>query len=193
MGTPTSFTYPCGGRLCVDTFYDIYDNGGGGCGLFCDIVKIVSPVEEIKGCVKHPSLWHCAVAVASVTPAKGPLKAERLVKGVRDAKRARRASKAKEILPKPIVNDAELQNYVNDLYKGTTNPNRVGTGTTADAVREEVATGQATAGKFHIQKAEDTARGLGNWLRRNPGADPHDRLVARSLRDELLDALGRGR
>jgi hypothetical protein len=69
----------------------------------------------------------------------------------------------------------------------------MGWDTTGDAVRAERATGQPTSGKFHTQKAEDTARGLGNWLRRNPGADPHDRLVAQSLRDELLDALGRGR
>jgi hypothetical protein len=103
------------------------------------------------------------------------------------------AANASEILPKPIVGDAKLQNYVDDLYKGTTNPGRVGTGTTADAVRAERLTGQPTFGKFHTQKAEDTARGLRNWLRRNPGADPHDLLVAQSLRDELVDALGSGR
>jgi hypothetical protein len=47
-----------------------------------------------------------------------------------------------------------------------------------------LATGQRVAGKWHPQKAEDTARGLRNWLRRNPGADPHDRLVAQGLYDE---------
>lgn len=104
----------------------------------------------------------------------------------------RGASRSLDTLPKPVVRDAKLQNYVNDLYKGTTNPSRVGNGTTADAVRRERTTGQATAGKFHMQKAEDTAKGLSNWLKRNPGADPHDRLVAQSLRNELLDALGRG-
>jgi hypothetical protein len=39
-----------------------------------------------------------------------------------------RAAKGTNLLPKPIVSDAKLGNYVNDLYKGTTNPNRVGTG-----------------------------------------------------------------
>ncbi len=43
-GTPTSFTYPCGGRLCVDTF--IYDSGGGGCGSLCGIPKKVA--KKIK-------------------------------------------------------------------------------------------------------------------------------------------------
>jgi hypothetical protein len=101
------------------------------------------------------------------------------------------AEEGAAILPKPNVVDPKLQNYVNDLYKGTTNPNRVGTGTTADAVREEIATGKPTAGKWHIQKAEDTARGLRNWLARNPGAAPHDRIVAQSLYDDLVNALGR--
>jgi RHS repeat-associated protein len=99
--------------------------------------------------------------------------------------------RADDILPTPSVGDRKLRNYVEDLYKGTSNPRRVGTGTTADAVRHELATGQSVGGKFHIQKAQDTARGLRNWLRSNPGADPHDRLVARSLYDELVDALGR--
>ncbi len=39
------------------------------------------------------------------------------------------------VLPTPAVEDTKLQNVVNDLYKGATNPDRVGTGTTADAVR----------------------------------------------------------
>ena len=60
-----------------------------------------------------------------------------------------------------------------------------------DAVREDLVTGQPIAGKWHFQKAEDTARGLGKWLRRNQGADPHDRIVAQGLHDDLVDALGR--
>lgn len=97
------------------------------------------------------------------------------------------------VLAKPNVSDAKLQNYVDNLYKGTTNPTRVGTGTTADAVRAELATGQATAGKFHMQKAEETIRGLQRWLRNNPNASYHDRLVAQSLLDDLLDALRRSK
>jgi hypothetical protein len=94
-------------------------------------------------------------------------------------------------LPKPVVSDLKLRNYVDDLYKGTTNPSRVGNGTTADAVRAERSTGNPVGGKFHTQKAQDTARGLRNWLNRNPGADPRDRAVAESLYDDLVDALGR--
>jgi hypothetical protein len=95
------------------------------------------------------------------------------------------------VLPKPNVTDPKLRNLVDNLYKGTTNPNRIGTGTTADAVRAELATGQSTAGRFHIQKAEETVRGLQNWLQKHPDASYSDRLVAQSLLDDLLKALGR--
>jgi len=95
------------------------------------------------------------------------------------------------VLPKPNVTDPKLRNLVDNLYKGTTNPNRVGAGTTADAVRAELATGQSTAGRFHLQKAEETVRGLQNWLQTHPDASYSDRLVAQSLLDDLLKALGR--
>lgn len=96
-----------------------------------------------------------------------------------------------DMLPKPNVTDPKLQNYVDNLYKGTTNPGRVGTGTTADAVRNEILTGQPTGGTLHSIKAQETANGLTKWLRNNPGASPSDRLVAQSLLDDLKSALGK--
>lgn len=98
-----------------------------------------------------------------------------------------------DVLPKPKVSDPKLQNYVDNLYKGTTNPARVGTGTTADAVRNELATGQPTGGTFHSIKAQETINGFERWLRTNPGASYSDRLVAQSLLDDLRSALGGGR
>jgi hypothetical protein len=100
---------------------------------------------------------------------------------------------AEGALTTPRVGSAKLQNLVDDLYKGTANPGRVGTGTTADAIRYELRTGDQVFGRSHVQKGEDYVRGLENWLKRNPQADYHDRLVARSLADDLLDALGRPR
>jgi RHS repeat-associated protein len=97
-----------------------------------------------------------------------------------------------DILPTPRVSDPKLQNYVDNLYKGTTNPSRVGTGTTADAVRNELATGLPTGGTFHRTKAQETINGLRRWLRNNPNGSHSDRLVARSLMDDLVDALGCG-
>ncbi len=94
------------------------------------------------------------------------------------------------ILPTPGVGSPKLQNIVDDLYKGTTNPGRTGTGTTADALRYELSTGQRVFGKSHLQKAGDSLRGLENWMKANPGAPYHVRLVSRSVSDDLLDALG---
>lgn len=96
---------------------------------------------------------------------------------------------SQSILPTPTVSDQKLQNIIDNLYKGTKNPKRIGTGTTADAIRHELATGQPSAGKWHIQKGEESVRALENWIKQNPNASPSDRLKAQSLRDELLDAL----
>jgi hypothetical protein len=87
------------------------------------------------------------------------------------------------------VSDSKLQNYVDNLYKGVGNQNRVGNGTTADAVRYERMTGQPVGGRFHTTKAQETANGLTKWLANNPKASYSDRLVAQSLLDDLLDAL----
>jgi len=60
------------------------------------------------------------------------------------------------------------------------------------AVRNENLTGEPTFGRFHTDKAMETRAGLIRWLRRNPTAPYHDRLVAQSLLDELNDVLGLG-
>jgi RHS repeat-associated protein len=98
----------------------------------------------------------------------------------------------KPILPTPKVGNQKLQNIINDLYKGTTNPKRIGSGTTADAIRHELATGKAVGGRFHLQKGVEYSRALENWLRNNPGALYRDRVVARSILDELRALLGGG-
>jgi len=134
--------------------------------------------------------------------AQGAAKGTTAVKGLDDLGDASRAAKATEtataaklaeeaILRTPRVASQKLQNIVNDLYKGTTNPGRVGTGTTADAIRYELRTGERVFGRSHIQKGEDYLRALEKWLSENPTAPYHDRLVARSLADDLLDALGK--
>lgn len=99
---------------------------------------------------------------------------------------------AKGVLATPKVSNPKLQNMINDLYKGTTNPGRVGNGTTADAIRHEVATGKPVFGRFHSVKGANYARGLENWLRLNPNASYQDRLVAQSVLNDLRSALGGG-
>lgn len=99
------------------------------------------------------------------------------------------AAKAAGVLPTPVVESTKLQNIVNNLYKGTTNPNRVGIGTTMDAIRKEIATGAPIGGHMHITKGQESLRGLDNWLGKNSDAPYPDRLVARSLADELRGVL----
>lgn len=101
------------------------------------------------------------------------------------------AAKSVDVLPTPVVESTKLQNIVNNLYKGTTNPNRVGNGTTMDAIRSELATGAPTGGRMHLTKGQESLRGLDNWLAKNPDAPYYDRLVAQSLADELRGVLPR--
>jgi hypothetical protein len=92
-----------------------------------------------------------------------------------------------DLLPQPTVANTKLQNIVTQLYKGTINPNRIGTGTTADAVRNELATGMPTAGLFHSQKAEQSVNALQSVLKQD--LNFHDRVVAQSLLNDLQNAL----
>ncbi len=95
-----------------------------------------------------------------------------------------------DILPTPQVSSTKLQNIANNLYKRTTNPNRIGNGTTMDAIMNEIATSAQTGNKWHTIKGQESLQGLNNWLRKNPDAPYHDRLVAQSLADELSVVLG---
>jgi hypothetical protein len=90
----------------------------------------------------------------------------------------------------PKVTDPKLGNLVSDLFKGTKVPKPIGTGSTADAVRNELLTGLPTHGRFHSQKAQEYVNALTNWLKKNPNASHQDQLVATSLINDLLAALG---
>lgn len=91
------------------------------------------------------------------------------------------------ILPPPSVSNAKLQNSIDSLHR----PNAtVGNGTTMDAIRHEITTGELVGGRSHILKGQEMVNGLRRWIRENPGASRHDQFVAQSLLDDLLDALG---
>lgn len=96
---------------------------------------------------------------------------------------------AEDVLATPGVDNSSLQNIVNDLYKGTTNPYRIGNGTTADAVRAEEETGQPTGGVFHTMKAEQYSTALTKLLQ-SGNLSVGDSLVAQSLLNDLRNALG---
>lgn len=93
---------------------------------------------------------------------------------------------------RPYIEDKALFNIVRDLYKGTTNPHRVGDGTTADAIRYELANPDAqTHGRSHVQKGEEYLTALYNWSNRKRGQNSSDSDwdFAGELIDDLEDAL----
>jgi hypothetical protein len=90
----------------------------------------------------------------------------------------------------PQVRHWKLRNIVDNLFKGTRASNRIGDGTTMDAVRNELRTGRPTQGVFHTEKARGEIRALERWLERyGPTAPREDRLWAWRLRAELQKAL----
>ena len=89
----------------------------------------------------------------------------------------------------PQANDKKLQNYMNDLYKGANSKNPVGSGSMADAIRNEIRTGQPTGKKFHSGPGEQYVTGLRNWLANNPNASASDRAIAQRTLDDLVNAL----
>ncbi len=89
----------------------------------------------------------------------------------------------------PIVGDRKLQNLMDNIFKGATNPNRTDNGTLADAVRYERATGEKVGGRDHTIKAQETIRGLQNWLDKNSHGLQADREEAITQIQDLLDAL----
>ena len=92
-------------------------------------------------------------------------------------------------IERPSVTNPKLDNLVRDLYKGANTKNPIGTGSTADAIRHEAATGQAVGGRFHTQKGQEYARALERWLTKNPDASAADRTAAQSMLDDLRSAL----
>lgn len=65
-------------------------------------------------------------------------------------------------MEKPHVKDPDLKKIVEGLYR----PNaRVGSGSTAAALRSEIRTGEPVGGKFHREKAEQRIRNLRDWIK----------------------------
>jgi hypothetical protein len=91
---------------------------------------------------------------------------------------------------KPTVSERKLQNLISDLYKGEGAAGQIGTGSTADAIRNELATGLPTKGRFHSTKGRQYVTALERWLTNNPSASAADRTAARQVLDDLRLALG---
>ena len=93
-------------------------------------------------------------------------------------------------LPKPAVSDSKLNNLVNELYHGANAKNKIGDGSTADAIRYEKKEGKPVGGKWHTQKGQEYLAALNKWMERNQdSADAEDVKAAQAIIDDLKDAL----
>ncbi|WP_428377503.1 hypothetical protein [Lichenicoccus sp.] len=81
-------------------------------------------------------------------------------------------------MTKPATSDPDLKAIMDDLYRDRAT---IGSGSTAAAVRHELATGERVKGAFHSVKAVNTIRTLNRWLRNNPTASPGDRAAAENV------------
>lgn len=89
-------------------------------------------------------------------------------------------------MDKPAITDASLAHEVNELFReGAT----IGNGSTAAAVRFELATGQRVGEKLHSIKAQQSINFLGKWLAQNPAAAATDRAAAEQLIRDMSNAL----
>lgn len=89
-------------------------------------------------------------------------------------------------MSKPVVSDTKLGGLMDDLYRDGA---KIGTGSTADAVRYETEAGLPVGGVFHTQKAEDYSVALQRWLDLNPNASFSDRSAAQNVLRDLQNAL----
>ena len=148
-------------------------------------LKLVSEGGEqvAKSYKKVPGLF----GISEVEVVGDELKA--LAKQYAEQRKLLSAAAPKGGLPIPQVSDPKLKNLVNDLYKGAKMPSPIGTGSTADAVRNELKTGLPTGGRFHSQNAQEYITALRRFLKNNPNASNSDRMVAQALLDDLIAAL----
>ena len=89
-------------------------------------------------------------------------------------------------MAKPVVQDTQLSSLMDDLYREEA---KIGSGSTADAVRYELSTGQPVSSVWHTQKAQDYSIALTKWLRGNPNAPFSDRSAATNVLRGIQNAL----
>lgn len=100
-------------------------------------------------------------------------------------------------MEKPIVENPQLKSFMDKIYRDGA---KIGSGSTADAVRYEKATGEKVGGREHTQKAEDAVKFFEKWLDKNDKLPPtetgakkrassNDVAAAENVLKDLKDAL----
>jgi hypothetical protein len=113
---------------------------------------------------------------------------KRALEGATDAAKHELYKKQlRQSMPKPEVNDKKLFEIIDDNYR----PNaKVGSGSTADALRHEKLTGNPVGGKMHGIKAREQVTRIQKWLDKNPNAVTSDKSAAEKVMLDLMEALG---
>ncbi len=87
---------------------------------------------------------------------------------------------------KPKVEDVKLQSFLDKLYRDNAT---LGSGSTADALRYELKTGEPVGGKWHTQKAIESIVYLEKWLIKNPNASFADKQAVTHIIRDIKNAL----
>src|SRR5690606_24868506 len=146
--------------------------------------KVVTAFSAMKAAVR-------VGAVAKLTAAgrKVPVLSRRFRRvsdAASSAKHSKYVDQLRAAMGKPATKDPKLSEIMDKLYRRDAS---VGSGSTAAAVRSELATGLPTRGRWHSKKARDKIRELERWLRNNPEATPGDRAAAENVIQDMKNAL----
>lgn len=126
------------------------------------------------------------VQVASAALPAARQAASRVCEAANMATHMRYKDELRAAMGKPTVADSELADFIDKLYR----PNaKIGSGSTAAAVREELVTGQPVGNAFHSTKANGAIKFLERWLTKNPAGRPGDRAAAENLIIDMSNAL----
>ena len=90
-------------------------------------------------------------------------------------------------MEKPHVIDPKLRGIVDYNYKPHAT---IGNGSTAAAIRHELATGEKVFNRLHSKKGKETINALEKWLKNHPTAAPGDKATAENIIKDLRNALG---
>ena len=85
---------------------------------------------------------------------------------------------------KPNVTNSNLKNIMNDLYRQGA---KIGNGSTADAIRHELKTGNNVGSRNHFIKGEQYIRSLNKWINKNTNSQ--DIGAAKQVVNDLTKAL----
>ena len=91
-------------------------------------------------------------------------------------------------MKKPQVENGKLKALVDQLW--SERAAAIGDGSTADAIRHEIATGKPVEYRYHAQKGQDYIKALEKWLRsKSSPKSESDRKIAHQIIKDIQAAL----